>query len=128
MRYTKKNIRVSTQINTTEFLREGESIESKLRKIVASQEPIDIEMTPEIYQERSAGVDPMCDIRTDKMALAQDACDSITRTHLLARANKNDMGTKKQEEFTYVTDSNGNIVKNPNLEQFNQERGKPLST
>ena len=116
MRYNKKNIRVTTQINTTEFLREGESIESKLRKIVASQESIDIEMSPEIYQERSAGVDPMCDIRTDKMALAQNACDSITRTHLLARANKNDMGTKKQEDFTYVTDSNGNVVKNPNLE------------
>ena len=116
MRYTKKNIRVSTHINTTEFLREGESIESKLRKIVASQEPIDMDLTPEIYQERSAGVDPMCDIRNDKFAMAQDACDSITRTHLLARANRNDMGNKKQEEFTYVTDSNGNVIKNPKLE------------
>ena len=116
MRVQQKFIRKRTCINTANTLREGESIEQKLRRINQTKEPVDVEMTPEIYQERSAGVDPMCDIRTDKMQLAQEACDAITRTHLLARANRGDMGKKKQEEFTYVTDTNGNIVKNPTLE------------
>lgn len=114
MRYTNKNIRVSTQITAGE-IREGKSIEQLLREMKASKSPIDVETAPEIFQERSAGVDPMCDIRTDKMALAQEACSQITRTHMLARANRGDMGNKKQEEFTYVTDTDGNIVKNPTL-------------
>lgn len=112
MKYNGKNIYTPTQINTTFALREGESMESKLRRLTASNEPIDVDIAPEIYQERRTGVDPMCDIRTDRMQLAQDACDSITRTHMLARANREDFGKKKAEEFTYVTDSDGNIVKN----------------
>lgn len=116
MKYNNKNIRVSTQINTGE-IREGQSIEEMLRAMKASKTPIDVETTPEIFQERSAGVDPMCDIRTDKMELAQQACDKITRTHLLARANRGDFGKKKAEEFSYVTDTNGNIVENPTVKK-----------
>lgn len=117
MRYTNKKIRVATQINTAkEFLKEGLSLQETLRQYKESNQEIeDLELAPEIFQERKDGVDPMCDIRTDKMQLAQDACDTITRTHLLARANKHDMGKKPQEEFTYVTDTNGNIVENPNI-------------
>ena len=119
MKYKGKKIRVGTQINTNaQTTREGKSIEQMLRQMKANKEPLeDGSFTPEIFQERSAGVDPMCDIRTDKMALAQEACDSITRTHLLARANRGDMGNKKAEEFTYVTDTEGNIVKNPAISE-----------
>lgn len=117
MKYKGKKICVSTQINTNaQTTREGKSIEEMLRQMKANKEPLeDGNFTGEIFQERSAGVDPMCDIRTDRMQLAQDACDSITRTHLLARANRGDMGNKKAEEFTYVTDTDGNIIKNPNV-------------
>lgn len=122
MKYNKVRINTTTSITANMNNQyAGESLEQKLRRVVESGEPIDVEMTPEIYQERSAGVDPMCDIRTDKMQMAQDACDSITRTHILARANRNDMGKKKQEEFTWITDSNGNIVKNPTTENSNSE-------
>ena len=117
MRVLKKNIRHFGDINTTKNLREGQSLQELLRKYKAEKSPIDIDITPEIFQERAAGVDPMCDIRTDRMELAQQACDQIARTHMLARANRGDMGKKKQEEFTWVTDSNGNIVKNPNVSE-----------
>lgn len=117
MRVLKKNIRYHGDINTSKNLREGQSLQELLRKYKAEKSPVDVETTPEIFQERSAGVDPMCDIRTDKMELAQQACDQIARTHMLARANRGDMGKKKQEDFTYVTDTDGNIVKNSNVNE-----------
>lgn len=112
MKYKGKNTTTKTSINTHKFLREGESIEQKMRRATMTQEPIEVDFTPEIYQERAAGVDPMCDIRTDKFQMAQDACDTMSRTYLLGRMNRQDMGNKKAEEFTYVTDTDGNIVKN----------------
>lgn len=115
MRYTNKNISHSTQIDTSINIREGESMEEKLRRLTISKEPIEVDFTPEIYQERRAGVDPMCDIRTDKFEVAQAATDKISRTYALARHNRDDFGKKKAEEFTYVTDTDGNVVKNPNV-------------
>lgn len=113
MRYTRtKNIVTRTQMDNTCAMAEGETIEKKLRRLVESGEPLDMDKAGLIYQERKSGVDPMCDIRTDRMEMAQQARDQITRTHMLARANREDMGKKKAEEFTYVTDTNGNIVKN----------------
>lgn len=112
MKFQGKVTNHKTQIDTSQFIREGESIEERLRKVTISGEPIDTNVTPEIYQERKDGVDPLCDIRTDKMELAQQAFDTYTKTHMLARANRGDMGSKNAEEFTYVTDENGNIVEN----------------
>ena len=112
MIYGKKLITTHTQINTSKNVQEGETLEEKLARMTINEEVVDLTSVPPIYQERRAGVDPMCDIRTDRMQLAQDACTKITRTHMLARANREDMGKKKAEEFTYVTDTNGNIVKN----------------
>lgn len=112
MRYTKKNITTKARMNTERFLREGQSIEQTLRKATMTKEPIEVDFTPEIYQERKAGVDPMCDIRTDKFAMAQAACDNMSRTYLLGRKNRDDFGKKKAEEFTYVIDTDGNVVKN----------------
>ena len=115
MRYGNKNITKKSLIQTN-VKREGESIEEKLRRAKATEEQIDVEMTPEIFQERKAGVDPFCDIRTDHMQLAQDAFDQFTKVHTLARLNKQDIEAhKKQEDYTYITDENGNIVKNPNV-------------
>ena len=116
MRYNGKNITRRSLIQVRE-IKEGESIEEKLRRANSSDEPVDVNMTPEIYQERKAGVDPFCDVRTDHMQLAQDAFDQFTRVHTLARLNKPDIEAhKKLEDYTYVTDAEGNIVKNPNLE------------
>lgn len=114
MRYTNKKVATKAKINTNQFLREGESIEQKLRRVTATKEPIECDFTPEIYQERKAGVDPMCDIRTDKFEMAQAACDKMSRTYLLARMNRDDYGKDENgnpKKYTYVTDSDGNIVK-----------------
>lgn len=116
MKYKGKNIKQTTQLLTSEMFSEGETIEKRLARIVQSEEPLTDATVPLLYQERKEGVNPMYDIRTDRMEMAQMARDKITRTHMLARANREDMGKKRQEEFTYVTDTNGNIVKNPTLE------------
>lgn len=109
-----KKVIAGSQINTSHLLREGESLEERLRRITISKEPIDTNQSPEIYQERNAGVDFACDIRTDRFAIAQGAMDTYTKTHMLARENKPNFG--KQEGFTPVIDENGNIVQMPNAE------------
>lgn len=114
MRYTPKKINQPAKINTAYNLREGESIEEKLRRLTITREPIEVDFTPEIYQERSEGVDPLCDIRTDRFEMAQAACDTMSRTYLLARKNRDDFGKDENgnpKKLTWVTDSDGNIVK-----------------
>ena len=114
MRYTNKQITTRAKINTNHVLREGESIEQKLRRYTITKEPLEVDFTPEIYQERKAGVDPMCDIRTDKFEMAQAACDTMSRTYLLARKNRDDFGKDENgnpKKHTWVTDTDGNIVK-----------------
>lgn len=113
MRYTNKKIATPAKINTNYVLREGESIEQKLRRMTLTKEPLEVDFTPEIYQERKAGVDPMCDIRTDKFEMAQAACDTMTRTYLLARKNRDDFGKDENgnpKKHTWVTDTDGNII------------------
>lgn len=117
MRYKNKNITKKSDFDTQHVLREGESIEEKLRRLTLTKEPMEVDFTPEIYQERKAGVDPACDIRTDKFEIAQAACDTMSRTYALARHNRDDFGKKKVEEFTYVTDTDGNVIKNPILDK-----------
>lgn len=113
MIYSKKKITQPAKINTNRFLIAGESMEEKLRRATMTKEPIEVDFTPEIYQERKAGVDPMCDIRTDKFEMAQVACDTMSRTYLLARQNRDDFGKDengKPKKHTWVTDTDGNIV------------------
>ncbi len=120
MRYSKKLITQPAKINTNRFLHEGESIEEKLRRATMTKEPIEVDFTSEIYQERKAGVDPMCDIRTDKFEMAQAACDTMSRTYLLARQNRDDFGKDeegKPKKHTWVTDTDGNIVKETEIKK-----------
>lgn len=100
-----KCILTDTAIDTTQFMREGESIENKLRRAVATKEPVDTNQSPEIYQARDAGVDFACDIRTDRFEIAQNAMDTYTRTHMAARTNKDKFGT--EDAPTIVLDENG---------------------
>lgn len=86
-------------INTSNNLRLGESLEEKLRRYKESQEPIE-QIGSEIYQERSEGVDPLCDVRTDRHELALEAYDKVTKTHLKARTGK----------FEDNTDAEGNLI------------------
>lgn len=93
-----------TQINTTQFLREGQSIEEVMRINTANKvQPT--AMLPELYQQRGEGIDPLCDIRTDKFDMAIEAMDKVTRLHLLASQNKDKMG---KSDNTWITDEEGN--------------------
>lgn len=112
MRYTNKKITQPSLIQSAK-IQEGESIEQKLRRLTITKEPIEVDFTPEIFQERKAGVDPMCDIRTDKFEMAQAACDNMSRTYLLSRKNRDNFGKDedgKPKKHTWVTDTDGNIV------------------
>ena len=99
-----------TQINTTQNLREGQSIEEVMRINTANkQQPAP--MLPEMYQKRGEGIDPLCDVRTDKFEQAMLAMDKVTRLHLLASQNKDKMG---KPDNTWITDEEGTpIYDNP---------------
>lgn len=100
----------SSGINTSKFLREGQSIEETMRIATANKEE-QVAMLPEIYQKRNEGIDPLCDIRTDKFQLAQDAMDKVTRAHLLAHQNKDKMG--QERDNSWITDEEGNPMYEP---------------
>lgn len=103
--YKKSIIYPESAIDTRKFLREGESIEEKMRRVTTTNEPID-DIAPPIYQERSAGVDPACDPRTDRFDLAIDAMDRVYENEIAKRNEKAEKAepTKTTEEVTYVTE------------------------
>lgn len=70
-----------TQINTQENVREGQSIEEKMRKIIETKEPIKC-TTTKIYQPRKDGVAPECDIRTDRFDIAVEAMHKVAVNEL----------------------------------------------
>ena len=59
---------------------DGESIETKVERVVQNKEPIE-DGAEIIYTEKKEGVRPQYDIRTDKWEIAQDAMN-------LANANR----------------------------------------
>lgn len=96
--------RHKTQIRTN-FCYEGESIEEKMRRVMATGEPIEAEANV-IYQERNDGVDAGCDIRTDRFDIALEGANAMARTYIAARDNKTDLKKAVEEvnkEFTDVT-------------------------
>ena len=112
--YPKKTKYQSSQIDTTANLREGQSIEEVMRINTANKEQ-QAAMLPEMYQARSEGIDPLCDIRTDKFDMAIEAMDKVTRAHLLASQNKDKMG---KSDNTWITDEEGNpLYANPKTEE-----------
>lgn len=81
-RYKMPGVTLLTVSNTTE----GETIEQKLERMKASGEPIEGAAQATLnYQERSAGVSPDCDIRTDRWEYAVDAADKGSAAHIAKR-------------------------------------------
>lgn len=101
--YPKKVNYHKTQIETSDFLREGQSIEDVMRINTANKEQ-PVAMLPEMYQKRNEGIDPLCDVRTDKFDMAIEAMDKVTRAHLLAHQNKDKMG---KSDNTWIVDEDG---------------------
>lgn len=81
---------------------EGETIETKVRRIVEEKEPIS-DTAPIIYTNREAGVIAGYNIRTDRFDIALSAMDQVNKAKIATRNGKN-----KVEE----SDSNKEIESN----------------
>ena len=97
MRYNK--VSTLSEIQSVEKY-EGETIEERMRRVTLSGEPIE-DTAPIIYTERSEGVKPEHDIRTDKCERATEACDIFNKNQI-AKSNETDL---KNNEETSVTTS-----------------------
>jgi hypothetical protein len=65
---------------------EGESIESKVRRITVNKEPIK-DGAPIMYTDRKDGVIPSTDVRTDRFEIAIDAMDKVSGAQRAKRGN-----------------------------------------
>ena len=79
----RKKINEKTSIYIQESY-EGETIETKLKRILTNGEPI-TDGAPIVYTERKDGVKPEYDIRTDKWDLAIDAMDIAHKQEITRR-------------------------------------------
>jgi hypothetical protein len=66
---------------------EGESIETKVRRIVENKEPIQ-DSAPLVYTNREDGVLPAYNIRTDRFEVAIEAMDTVAKGKLAQRDAK----------------------------------------
>lgn len=81
----RKNITEKTSIRVNNSY-EGETIESKIERILTNNEPI-TDGAPPIYTERKHGVRPEYNIRTDRWDLAIDAMDYVAKSNIAKREN-----------------------------------------
>lgn len=73
----------------------GEPIEKKVRRIVESEEPI-TDGAPLVYTERSEGVRPEFNIRTDKWDVAESAMTMAAKAEA-AKGNKTPVSSREGE-------------------------------
>lgn len=79
----KKNIIATTSI-TVNASEEGETIESKMERVLSNNEPIE-DGAPIIYTERKDGVLPEYNPRTDRFEVAIDGMNQVTSSHIAKR-------------------------------------------
>lgn len=80
----KNHKNMKTQLKTATITPNAESIEEKVAKLIANNDPID-SVAPLIYTEKKDGVLPQYDPRTDRQEIALEAVDRITRSQEMAR-------------------------------------------
>lgn len=86
---TKTKIRVNRN-------EQGERIEKVVQRMLSNKEPIK-DGAPLTYQERSEGINPDYDIRTDRFEQAVEAMDIRTKGQL-AKREENQRKTKEAKE------------------------------
>lgn len=98
MKSYKKNVWPTNRVfrNTS---KEGETLETKIERMVNNKEPIKNE-APLIYTERNEGVQPGYNIRTDRFEVAIDASTAIARSYKARREErqKAKMEINKEED------------------------------
>ena len=65
---------------------EGESIETKVARIIQEKAPI-TDGAPIIYTDREQGVLPAYDVRTDRWDIAENAMDKVNAAKMAKRDN-----------------------------------------
>lgn len=75
---------------------EGETIEQKCERIESNKEPI-TDGAPIIYTERSSGVAPEYNIRTDRFEIALDAMDTVSKAETAKRKSYTENKDKSSE-------------------------------
>lgn len=75
-----------TELNEPSTM-EGETIETKIERILTSGEPI-TDGAPIIYMERKDGINPDYDVRTDRWDAAIDAMDVVAKSKIAKREEK----------------------------------------
>lgn len=96
----RKIITEKTSLNINNSM-EGETIETKIARIMDRNEPIG-EESPIIYQARKEGVKPEYDIRADKWDIANDAMTAVNKSKITQRAT---LYAKKSEGSEPVGDT-----------------------
>ena len=92
----KKIITNKTSLRRLET-REGETIETKVRRIMSNNEPIHDE-APLIYTERKDGINPDYDIRSDRFDFALDAMSKIEKSKRAERENRHKLTLEVVED------------------------------
>lgn len=82
---------------------EGESIETKVARMIENNEPI-TDSAPIIYTEKKDGVRPEFDIRTDKWEIAQNAMDNVNKSKI-AKSKQFLQETDEQKQDPSVTEN-----------------------
>lgn len=95
---------------------EGETIEQKIERIMANNEPIK-DGAPEIFTERKDGVIAAYNIRTDRWEIAAEAMDVVSKSVQAKR------DAKAAEKDVKVVDMEGNEKKNGGAEPIQGEKG-----
>lgn len=90
----KQNRMQETSIKRNEG-REGETIETKIERIVNNNEPIK-DGAKITFTERKDGVKPEFNIRTDRFEIALEAMDKVSKTHIAKRDER--MKPKEKDE------------------------------
>lgn len=84
---------------------EGETIETKVRRIVEEKEPIS-DTAPIIYTNREDGVIAGFNIRTDRFDIALSAMDQVNKAKIATRNGKNKVEeSDTNKEFESNTDT-----------------------
>ena len=96
----------------------GERIEQKINRIVNNKEPIK-DGAPLVYTDRSEGVKPETDIRTDRFEIAAEAMDKVTKAKIAQREHRKTLGEQakegqKKESKTDKTSESGETPANTN--------------
>lgn len=102
--YNRNTVTLSEGQLSINFSYEGETIETKVRRITENKEPIS-DGAPVIYTDRKDGTKPEYNIRTDRWEIALDAMDYVNRSRTAKRMEV----VKKEssnDEPKQATDSN----------------------